>query len=307
MKLLVTGVSGLVGSHVAEAATRRGHTVVGLLNSWNGPTPHVARVVRCDLRSLDSLTGTVLEEFPDAIVNCAGLTENHQCEADPTAARALNVELPRMLARLSHHLSARLVQLSTDQVFDGTRAPYAPGDALAPTSPYARSKAAGEAAVLEAAPDFATVLRLPLVNGNSPSGTRALHERLFAAWAAGNALELFEDEIRQPALAGNIADVVVELCERTDIRGTHHWAGAAPLSRAEIGRQLIAHFKLPPSLLRTARAGDDPRHANRPRNLAMDISSLAGKLRTRPQSFADQLDELRVPKPQRAWFHALPV
>lgn len=305
VKILVTGVSGLVGAQVAEAAARRGHAVIGVAHRWTGSLPRLPEPVRLDLSDPERVTSLVLELFPDAIVNAAAITENPACEADPVQARRLNVELPRTLARLSHHLSARLIQLSTDLVFDGKRAPYAPGSPAAPTNLYASTKAAGEAAVLEAAPDFATVLRLPLVNGNSPGGQRSLHERLFAAWSSGETPLLFEDEIRQPALASDIGDVCIELCERPDLRGTHHWAGSEPLSRADMGRKLAEHFKIPASRVRFGRAADDPRFANRPRNLALDISSLAGVLRTRPKSFDEQLDSLIVPRPARTWFHSL--
>jgi dTDP-4-dehydrorhamnose reductase len=306
VKLLITGVSGLVGSAVAEAAKRRGHGVTGIVHAWNGPVAHVDRLLRFDLRNFDRLTTELLEEFPDGIINCAALTEPAACEANPADARILNVELPRTLARISHHLSARLIQISTDLVFSGERAPYQPGAPLEPRSVYAHTKAAGEAAVLEAAPDFSIVLRVPLVNGNSPSGTRSLHERLFAAWAEGKVTTLFEDEIRQPALASDIAEVCVELCERLDIRGTHHWAGADALSRAEIGRRIARHFKIPSGLLAFTRAADDPRFADRPRNLALSCDTLVGKLRSVPRPFDDQLEALSVPRPARPWFHSLP-
>lgn len=306
MLFLVTGASGLAGSHVVHAALRRGHRVVAVVHSGGDTFPGVERVLRIDLRDPAALETCVLDVFPDAIVHTAAVTENPACEADPAPARILNVDTTRRIAQLAHHLGARLVHFSTDLVFDGARAPYRPADPPAPRSLYGRLKAEAEEAVLAAAPETGVVLRPPLMTGDSPSGTRSVHERLFQAWSRGEVTRLFTDEVRQPCSAGNLADAVVEICERQDIRGRVHWAGAEALSRHEMGRRIAEHFRLPASWVVAVRAGDDPRFADRPRDLSMDLQPLAGLLRTRPELFEAQLERMSVPRPVRPWFHALP-
>jgi len=63
-------------------------------------------------------------------------------------------------------------------------------------------------------------------------------------WAAGRTAKLYTDELRQPCTAENLAEVMVELCERRDLRGVFHWAGAELLSRHALGMRLRDHFKL---------------------------------------------------------------
>jgi dTDP-4-dehydrorhamnose reductase len=308
MRILLTGASGLVGSNTAAAAERRGHTVHGIVGSWNGGAiPGLASVARVDLRDLAAVTAAVLEFFPDAIINAAAVSEPAGCEVDPDGSRALNVLLPQRLAELAHHLSCRLVHISSEQVFAGTQAPYAVTDATSPVNTYGRQKVESEKLVHVAAPDFAATVRAPLLTGNSLGGARSVHERLFVDWAAGRVARLFTDEIRQPCTAENLSDVLVELCERADVRGVFHWAGAEAVSRHELGLRIARHFGVPASgRIDEARLAGTPAAATRPADLAFDLKPLAGRLTTRVQTLDEQFETLRVPRAARAWWNALP-
>lgn len=307
MKFFLTGASGLVGSAFAQAAARRGHHVTGLVGSFSGTLPGVNEKRSLDLTDDAALTSAVLDAFPDAIVNCAAIAEPAQCDADPARAQALNVALPATLARLAHHLSAKFIHLSSEQVFDGASAsPYSLQSATKPINLYGRQKLESERLVHAAAPDFAITLRAPLLTGNSLSGKRSLHERLFADWSAGKAPRVFSDEIRQPCTAGNLADLMLELLERNDARGIYHWAGADALSRLELARRIRAHFKLSETaapIEAVTRAADPRAASKRQAILTLDLKPLAGKVKTPIETFEAQLDQLIIPAPFQAWYH----
>ncbi len=308
MKILLTGASGLVGAAFAEAAKRRGHHVVGVVGRATFSVPGLAEKRALDLENLAGVTALVLEVFPDAVVNCAAVSEPASCDADPARAQALNVALPALLAKLAHHLSARFVHVSTEQVFDGTRAPYAVGDAPRPLNLYGRQKLESERQVHAAASEFAVTLRAPLLTGNSPGGARSLHERLLADWAGGKTPRLYRDEIRQPCTAGNLAEVMVELCERRDLKGVFHWAGAEALSRVDLAKRIRAHFKLSADaapITEVNRADDAAATARRPADLRLELKPLAGVLKTPIETFDAQLDQLVLPVPVREWYFKL--
>jgi dTDP-4-dehydrorhamnose reductase len=307
MKIFLAGASGLVGSAFARAAARRGHAVTGTVGTFAGEIEGLARKVTVDLATEAAVTGALLEEFPEAIVNCAAVSVPEACESDPDGSQRLNVALPAALARLAHHLSARFVHLSSEQVFDGTRtAPYRRDDAVAPINLYARQKVESEALVHAAATDFAVTIRAPLLMGNSAAGRRSLHERLFAEWMGGRTPKLFTDEFRQPCTAENLADVMVELCERPQLRGVYHWAGAELISRYALGVKIREHFRLTEQvapLAAVTRAEVPGATLKRQACLALDLAPLGGILKTRPQTIAEQLPGLHVPVPCREWYH----
>jgi dTDP-4-dehydrorhamnose reductase len=309
MTIFLAGASGLVGSAFARAAARRGHRVIGTVSSVRGEIEGLARQLAIDLTNEAATTAAVLDVFPSAIVNCAAVSVPEQCEANPALAQAMNVALPATLARLAHHLSARFVHLSSEQVFDGTQtSPYSAGDPVSCINLYGRQKLESERLVQAAAGEFSATIRAPLLMGNSAAGQRSNHERLLADWAAGRTPRLFVDEFRQTCTAENLAEVILELCERRDIRGVFHWAGAELISRHALGLRIRDHFKLTEKqapITSVARADAPEVARKRQPCLALNIAPLAGKLKTRPQTIADQLEELHVPAPVREWYFKL--
>lgn len=305
MIIFLTGSTGLAGAAIAEAAARRGHQVIGIGFRTDLKPPGVSSFLQLDLSDETILTRSLLDIFPDVIINAAAISEPAKCDEDPAGSSRVNVHLPSALARLAHHVSARLIHLSTDMVFDGRASHYSPDSPTSPTSEYGRQKLVAEKNILQQAPELAIVLRTTLLTGNSLRGRRSAHEKLFENWAAGKPTPLFADELRQPCLANNLAEAVVEIAERNDVLGTFHWAGAETISRYEIGRQILEHFKLPTELVQKTSLADDPRFANRPANLTLDTHLLTGKLKTRPLDFETQLDQLKVPPPFRDWYNSL--
>jgi dTDP-4-dehydrorhamnose reductase len=308
MKILLTGASGLVGSNFARAAARRGHHVVGVVGAFPGELAGLAEKRQVDLTASDSLTRLTLEIFPDVIVNAAAISEPAVCEREPARSAAMNVALPAQLAQLARHLSARLIHLSSEQVFDGTHSiPYVPDDPVAPINLYGRQKIESEKAVISTAPDLSAIIRAPLLMGNSPGGRRGVHERLLTDWSLGRAAKLYVDEFRQPCTAENLADVMLELVERPDIRGIFHWAGTESLSRFDLGQRIRDHFRLPTArapLIPVTRAENPEVSAQRQRTLPLDISTLRGRLKTPAQSVGQQLATLQAPASCHAWLAA---
>ena len=296
MKILLTGASGLLGHAFAEAAVRRGHEVTALHHRNPPAAEGLARTRSLDARDAEALTSLCLDLWPDAVVNAAAVSSPDAVADDPEAAEAVNVGLPRRLAQIITHLGARFLHISTDMVFDGRAdEPYRSTDIPAPSNLYGQTKLLAEREVLEHNPEDPVVLRLPILMGNSPGGSRSVHEKLLAAIAEGHTPALFTDEIRQPVTAENAAEVLVELVERRDLHGIFHWAGRETLTRHDMGRRILAHFGLDDDAVRPVRIADAPEHAGRPARLTFNLHPLAGKLKTQPPDFAEQLAGLRLP------------
>jgi dTDP-4-dehydrorhamnose reductase len=141
MKILITGVAGLVGSHLASKLGRE-HEVVR-------PT-HAA----LDITNRDAVHRTVSEYMPEVIFNCAVLQVD-ESERHPAKAQAINSDGPRFLAEAAQDIGAEIVQLSTQYAFEGEpigRAPYAMEDEPRPVNVYGKTKVAGEQAVRDACP-----------------------------------------------------------------------------------------------------------------------------------------------------------
>ena len=219
-------------------------------------------------------------------------------DAAPREAERINVALPRTLAQLSTHLGARFIHISTDMVFDGlSEVPYRSTDMPCPINLYGQTKLMAEREVLEHNPEDPVVLRLPILMGISPSGERSVHEKLFCEIDQGQRPTLFSDELRQPCLADNAADLIIELSERRDLHGLFHWAGSEVVSRFEMGQRILKHFGRPldgvAASLIDAATGNTPR----PRQLRFNLHPLFSKVKTKPLDFQAQLEALTDTRP----------
>ena len=156
----------------------------------------------------------------------------------------------------------RLVHISSDLVFDGSRGRYAEDDGPAPVSSYGRSKVEAERRVAEVAPS-ATIARTSLIYGGPEPGPQ---ERL-----AREGTRFFVDEIRSPVQVGDLADAVLELI-RIDCAGVLHLGGADDVSRYDFALLLGAD----PGSIEPAHTTPD-----RARDVSLDSSRAAGLVATR--------------------------
>lgn len=295
MRMLLTGASGLVGANFARRAALAGHEVTGVVGRWSAPVPGTAALFVRDLAGAGEAAALVQAIRPDVVINAAAIAEPAACEAAPALSQRLNVGLPAELARAAARSGARCIHLSSEQVFDGKRAPYVPGDAPQPLNLYGRQKLAAEELVL-AAHAGAVVLRLPLLLGHSLSTRRSVHERLFELWAAGQSARLYVDEIRQVCSADSVAEVLLGLVEHTELRGLFHWAGAEPVSRYELGLRLARHFGVAPERIVSMQRADTPAvSAQRARDLSMNVDALSHTLGLAPEPLAAAIAALRRP------------
>lgn len=287
---LVLGGSGFLGTHVVFAA---GGDVVSAART-PGPRP-VARFERVDATDLRQVKRLLDALQPARIINCAALSSVADAEALPELARALNVELPRSLARWCAKTGARLVHVSTDLVFGGNEPPstgFREEDAPAPLSEYGKSKAAGETDVLDALPS-ALVVRLPLLYGDSFGRGRGASDSLLAAIARKERPPLFTDEWRTPLDVANAARALVELAT-TDASGLLHVAGPDRVSRHELGlivlRSRGRSEETARATIRPGTRAEAGMESTRARDASLDSSRARGLLATPLLSILDALE-----------------
>ncbi len=142
---------------------------------------------------------------PAVVVNCAAYTRVDDAEGEPWRARVVNAESPGVLAEVTAQMGARLVQLSTDYVFDGRGgAPYAPQAPTSPLGVYGRTKREGEVAVLAAHP-AAVVVRTAWVHSCTPPNFVATAVRRLRE---GGTMHVVDDQVGTPTRATTLARVV---------------------------------------------------------------------------------------------------
>jgi len=214
IRVLVTGGEGQLGRALAAEATG-GIEVVAVPRS------------RLDITD-PAAVGRLLEELrPGWVVNAAAYTRVDQAEAEPDRAFAVNGEGARIVAEACRRAGCRMVQVSTDYVFDGAKGrAYRPGDPPAPLNTYGRSKLAGEEAVRSVLGDRALVLRTAWVYSVEGPSFLTTMLRLFRD---RDELGVVEDQVGTPTAAASLARAVLRAVER-GVTGLHHWTDAGVAS-----------------------------------------------------------------------------
>ena len=210
MKVLVTGAFGQLGSEVVRVFREQGHAVVA--------------PARQDLNLLrpDQIRQGVAASKPDWVINCAAYTQVDQAETEAATAFRINRDGAEHLAQAVARSGGRLLQVSTDYVFDGRREqPYRETDATKPKSVYGRSKLAGEQAVLAALPG-AVVLRTAWDYGIRG---RNFVKTMLRLAAAGQTLRVVDDQKGTPTAAADIAQAIAGLTG-CDTSGVFHFTAA---------------------------------------------------------------------------------
>ena len=272
MRVLITGAGGQLGRElVAAFSADDHHEVIG------------ADRITVDVSNRDSVLGAITSTRPDVVVHAAAWTAVDACEGDPDRAFSVNTVGTRHVAEGARRVGCPVFYLSTDYVFDGTKAePYCEWDDASPRSVYGASKLAGER---ELDPG-STVIRTSWVCG--VHGANMVKTILRLA-GEHETLSFVDDQRGHPTFADDLAAMVKRLV--VDHRpGTFHATNQGAVSWYEFAREVLAAAGLDPERVKPVSTVDlQPRRpAPRPANSVLDNAALR-------LSEIPLLDDFRLP------------
>ena len=244
MRILITGAGGQLGRDLQEALA--------------GEEIHPATRAELDVASRTAVFNAAEQVRPAVIINAAAFNDVDGAETNPELAFAVNGVGPGQLARAAARVGARLVHISTDYVFDGTKGtPYTEEDNPNPQSVYARSKYEGELRVLDSEAN-ACVLRTSWLYGEHG---RNFVKTILQAAERGGPLRVVSDQTGSPTSTHDLADAIAVLI-RASARGLFHVVNRGACSRHEFARAIVQDRVevMPISSAEAARAA--PRPAN---------------------------------------------
>ena len=272
---MITGAGGQLGGCLAALATDRGRDVLALTSSqWDITDPGAAeRIIASG----------------DVVVNCAAYTDVDGAESDEAGAYAVNAAGPEHVARACARAGARLIHVSTDYVFsgdfgDGEPRPYEPGDEADPRGVYARSKLAGERAVLAALPEASQgiVVRTAWVyTGGTGKDFVAVMRRL----AAGHGpVDVVDDQTGSPTYVADLAAALLQVADNRVPGPILHAANGGEVSRFGQARAVFEECGADPARVWPVSTARFPRPAPRPAYSALGgrQSTAAGLAPLRP-------------------------
>ena len=206
MKVFVTGVKGQLGYDVVRELEKRGMEAVGV------------DIEEMDITDAESVSRVIKAAAPDAVIHCAAYTAVDAAEDNEELCRKVNADGPRNIARVCKELDIKMIQISTDYVFngDGVR-PWEPDDVCAPQSVYGQTKYEGELAVQEILDKY-FIVRIAWVFG--VNGKNFVKTMLNLAQTK-DTITVVNDQFGSPTYTYDLAKLLVDMIQ-TEKYGIYH-------------------------------------------------------------------------------------
>ncbi|MDR7271852.1 dTDP-4-dehydrorhamnose reductase [Pelomonas saccharophila] len=231
-RLLVMGANGMLGNAVLRwlaadpnfevfGSVRRPEAAMAL----RARMPGVNLVENVDASQVASLRRLFEDVKPQVVINCIGVVKQLAGADDPSIAIPINAMLPHRLARLCQHHGARLIHISTDCVFSGSRGAYTEDDEPDADDLYGRSKLMGEVSQ-----PYAVTLRTSIIGHELQSG----HGLVGWFTAQTGAVKGFSRAIFSALPTVELARVIQQhVIPHPELSGTYH-VGAEAISKYEV-------------------------------------------------------------------------
>lgn len=263
MRALIFGGTGMLGRQVVREARRRGVPALALSRAQGDVTDRQRLLYWADVFR------------PTVVLNCAAFTRVDECESRRDHAMAVNAHAVDHLVAAAARVDARLVQVSTDYVFDGdAERPYREDDPTAPRSVYGVSKLEGERRALEA--PGALVVRTSWLFGPGGPNFVATMTRLIDEGRVP--LRVVDDQTGCPTYTPYLARALWDLAA-LGTAGVVHYRNREPVTWCGFAREIARTWDRSTEVVPVT-SEEFPRPAPRPAYSVLDVErfeSLTGR------------------------------
>lgn len=260
MKYLITGVGGQLGYDVERELRKRGETDI-----------YAVRSSEMDITNEEQTKSIIRAYNPDVIFHCAAWTNVDGAEDEfKDKCYDINVNGTRYIAEVAKEIDAKMIYISTDYVFDGTKeAPYEVTDTPNPQNVYGMTKYQGELAVKDNLDKY-FITRISWVFGENAK--KNFVKTMVNLASNHTELKVVADQIGSPTYTEDLSKLLVDMSQ-TDKYGTYHATNEGYTSWADFAR-CIFNASGDDVLVHDVLSVDYPQKAYRPKNSRMSKSSL---------------------------------
>ncbi len=238
-KILGTGLSGMVGSRIVEL----------LANEYEFEDLSLATGV--DITQHDLVIERVVRSSADWILHLAAKADVEACEQDKAfgingSAWQINVEATRNIVSAASQIKKKIIYISTDFVFDGTKDIYTEIDNPHPINWYAQTKYEGEKLVMEDSGHV--VMRIAYTYRSKFNPKKDFFRSILQKLSTGNKVIALEDHIITPTFIDDIARAVGEII-KLNCNGIFHVVGSEFLTPFQAAHKIAEEFELSSELI----------------------------------------------------------
>ena len=285
-RILITGATGLLGKKMMAVLPQLGFEVLGTASRAAG------KIKKMDITDSREVMEVISGYRPDAVIHAAAITKVDWCEDNKDETFKVNVEGTRNVADACMKAGAKMVFISTDYVFDGTKeSKYTEGDRRNPIGVYAQSKAAAEEVVEQMLDDY-IIARVTVIYGyNDGNDKETFVTYVKKTLEKGIAMHGFTDQFNNPTFIDDIALATARLIEMDEL-GVFNMTGSENLNRYEFAGKIAKVFGLDASLIKKGSWDESGHKAPRAKRLNDSIAKLE-KRGIRMRNIEEGLGEMK--------------
>ncbi len=289
MRILLTGANGLLGQKLVKQllsdskheflASGRGEKRI----PWDG-----VQYTSMDITDEKNVHEVIEGYHPDLVIHGAAMTQVDDCELNHEACDLHNVQAVENIVQACESVSAHLIFISTDFIFDGEDGPYAEYAEANPVNYYGLAKLRAEKIVMKSNLDWA-ILRTVLVYGTSYNPSRSnivswVRQKL----SAGDSLNIVHDQERSPTWSNDLAAACLLAAEKR-AQGVYHISGQDQMSILELTKRVARYYNLDENLIGPIDSKSLGQAAKRPPITGFVIDKAKNELNYMPHLFEESL------------------
>jgi UDP-4-amino-4,6-dideoxy-N-acetyl-beta-L-altrosamine transaminase/dTDP-4-dehydrorhamnose reductase len=272
MKLLITGVSGLLGNNLAYYFKEK-YEILGLYNS-HPITVNGIRTEKCDIFHKDSVKKIIQEFNPSIIFHCASLTNIDQCEIDKDITKKINVLSTKHLVECVANKNVKLIYISTDAVYDGIKGDFSENDNINPLNYYGLSKYEGELEI--AKKENSLIFRTNIFGWNIQS-KKSLGEWMLDELKANRNINGFKNAYFSSIYTLEFARII-DIAIQKDLSGIYNCGSADTCSKYEFAIKIANCFGFNKALIDPISIDEFNFRAKRGEKLTLNVKKLQNEL-----------------------------
>lgn len=274
LKIWITGATGQIGSAINKVLNPLGYEVFD--------TDHEV----LDITDLEEVLNFCKVNRPQVIINCAGIANEKECKENPNLAFKVNALGARNVAIAAYKINAKIVQISTDDVFDGeSESPISEFDNTNPISVYGKSKLCGENFVKEFAPKH-FIIRSSWVYGTGNNFVTYILEKA----KRKEELNIAINQKGTPTSAKELARFILYIIN-TNEYGTYHFTCDGRCSRIDFTNEILRLANLENTVVNKVDKKESEYSINHPSYAVLDNFIIRLENRYKAKSWQDALLE----------------
>ena len=273
-KVLITGAEGQLGRVLQQ---RLGNSF-DLIPTAKSPSEMAIKkrsVRKVDIMDLSSIESCVEIENPDIIINCAAMTNVDACEENHALAHEINVVGVQNIIKATSK-RVKIIQMSTDYVFEGKDGPYCETSPTHPISYYGRSKLEAEN-ILRGALNPYSIIRGSVLYGDSLNAKSNFFAWVYDSLSKNKNIKVVTDQTSNPTWLQSLSDAIMKMILLNG-EGIYHFGSDDYLNRYDFAVLIATVFGFDTNLIAPTTSDLMPFIARRPVHSGLKTKKISEQL-----------------------------